>query len=54
MIIDKKKKNLKLVKNCQECKNILPKYHVHHLLCKNCWEKQQFEKGNLALLGGVK
>ena len=49
-----KQKDLKVQKRCENCGNELPKYSKHHKYCHKCWKERQLEKGNLALIGGVK
>jgi hypothetical protein len=44
-IIDKKPRDRKVTNKCTECGRQLPRYHPHHYLCQECWEKKQFEKG---------
>jgi hypothetical protein len=37
-----------------KCGNKLPNFNKHHKYCCKCWEEIQLERGNLALLPGVK
>lgn len=44
----------KVVDNCRKCEKKLKKGNIHHVYCHKCWKEIQLEKGNLALISGVK
>lgn len=53
----KKRKNItkiKMVEECNKCKKKLKNNNKHHFFCQECWEERQIEKGNTALIPGIK
>jgi len=53
MVIIKKVDN-RLVEKCNMCHTKLQKNNSHHFLCHQCWKEKQYEKGNFALVTGIK
>ena len=45
---------IKETDRCQRCNNLMKKHSRHHWFCNECWELEQIERENLALISGIK
>jgi len=41
------KQDIKIVSNCIDCKQLLPKRNKHHFRCHKCWESNNKLSGSI-------